>query len=193
MPVRPARVAASASLLSLAVLALAGCPRDKKDGDKVPVDTMLTRAMTADTAIPPADLSQLTSNIPAAAPDTFRRKSAADIAKAEGLTTGGSTSRIPDAPAALMETVQREVSFQRFCYQEFGQKADPTLAGNVAMIVTVSSSGISGAEVGNSRWTSNTGRAVNQCLSQKAKQAWKLEPGSVKPGRYVVQLSFRGT
>ena len=92
-----------------------------------------------------------------------------------------------------METVQREVSFQRFCYQEFGQKADPTLAGNVAMIVTVGSGGISGTEVGNSRWTSGTGKAVNQCLSQKAKQAWKLEPGSVKPGRYVVQLSFRGT
>jgi hypothetical protein len=63
----------------------------------------------------------------------------------------------------------------------------------VAMIVTVGSSGISGAEVGNSRWTSSTGRAVNTCLSQKAKQAWKLEPGAVKPGRYVVQLSFRGT
>jgi hypothetical protein len=193
MPVRFARVARSASLLPLAVLALAACPRDKKDGEQVAVDTMLTRAMTPDTALPPADLSQLTSNIPAAAPDTFRRKSGADIAKAEGLSTGGSTSRIPDAPALLMETVQREVSFQRFCYQEFGQKADPTLAGNVAMIVTVGSSGISGAEVGNSRWTSSTGRAVNTCLSQKAKQAWKLEPGAVKPGRYVVQLSFRGT
>ena len=192
MPVRHARVAGSASLLSLAVLALAACPRDKKDGDKVPVDTMLTRAMTVD-SVQPTDLSQLTSNIPPASPDTFKRKTAADIAKAEGLTTGGSTARIPDAPAPLMETVQREVSFQRFCYQEFGQKADPTLAGNVAMIVTVSSSGISGAEVGNSRWTSTTGRAVNQCLSQKAKQAWKLEPGAVKPGRYVVQLSFRGT
>lgn len=191
MPVRSARAARSASLLPLAVLVLAACPRDKKEAP--PVDTMLARAMTADTALPPADLSQLSSNIPAAAPDTFRRKTDAELAKAAGVSSGGSTARIPDAPAALLETVQREVSFQRFCYQEFGQKADPTLAGNVAMIVTVSSSGISGAEVGNSRWTSSSGRAVNTCLSQKARQAWKLEPGTVKPGRYVVQLSFRGT
>ena len=189
MHVRPARVARSASFLSLAVLVLAACPKDKKD---VPVDTMLTRAMTADTALPPADLSSLTSNIPAAAPDTFRRKTDEELARAAG-SSGASTARIPDAPAALRETVEREVSFQRFCYQEFGQKADPTLAGNVAMIVTVGSSGISGTEVGNSRWTSNTGRAVNTCLSQKARQAWKLEPGAVKPGRYVVQLSFRGS
>lgn len=191
MSMRSARLARSASLLSLAVLALAACPRDKKEA---PVDTMLTRAMTVDTATPPpADLSTLTSNIPAALPDTFRRKTDAELARAAGTSSGGSTARIPDAPAALLETVQREVSFQRFCYQEFGQKADPTLAGNVAMIVTVGSGGISGAEVGNSRWTSNSGRAVNTCLAQKARQAWKLEPGAVKPGRYVVQLSFRGT
>ena len=190
MSMRSARAARSASLLSLGVLVLAACPRDKKEA---PVDTMLTRAMTVDTATPPpADLSSLTSNIPAALPDTFRRKTDAELAKAAGAS-GGSTARIPDAPAALRETVEREVSFQRFCYQEFGQKADPTLAGNVAMIVTVGSNGISGTEVGNSRWTSGTGKAVNTCLSQKARQAWKLEPGAVKPGRYVVQLSFRGS
>ena len=190
MPMRSARVARSASLLSLGVLVLAACPKDKKDGEGVPVDSS---ALAAPVDTTPTDLSTLTTNIPAAAPDTFKRKTAADLARESGASTGGSTARIPDAPAALLETVQREVSFQRFCYQEFGQKADPTLAGNVAMIVTVSSSGVSGAEVGNSRWTSNTGRAVNTCLSQKAKQAWKLEPGAVKPGRYVVQLSFRGT
>lgn len=167
--------------LALALLALAACPKDKKEvrdtTASIPLDTM------------PTDLSQVTSNIPEAAPDTFRKRTPV----ADPAAGGTRTASIPEAPSALLAAVQREVSFQRFCYQEFGQKADPSLAGNVAMIVTVSSSGISGAEVGNSRWTSSTGRAVNTCLSQKAKQAWKLEPGAVKPGRYVVQLSFRGT
>ena len=180
------------SLALGACLVLAACPRDKKTEDKVPVDSTLTQAMAQDST-PPADLSTLTSNIPEAAPDTFKRKTAAQIAREEGISTGGaSTSRIPDAPEALMTAVQREQSFTRFCYQEFGQKADPSLAGNVAMIVSISSSGVSGTEVGNSRWTSSAGKAVNQCLSQKAKQAWKVEPGAVKPGRYVVQLSFKG-
>lgn len=180
----------SASLLPLALLVLAACPRDKK-GDSVPVDTTLTAAMQPDTT-PPADLSSLTSNIPAALPDTFKPKTAAQIAREEGVSTGQSSARIPQAPEALMTAVQRELSFQRFCYQEFGQKADPSLAGNVAMVVTVSATGVSDAEVANSRWTSSAGKAVNQCLSQKAKLAWKVEPGAVKPGRYVVPLSFKG-
>ena len=178
-----------AALLPLVVLVLAACPRDKKT--ERTADT--TAAVPVDTT--PTDLSSLTSNIPEAAPDTFTRKSAAEIARATGANMGGgSTSRIPDAPAALLRAVEREQSFTRFCYQEFGQKADPSLAGNVAMVVTVGGGGITDTEVGNARWTSRSaGQAVNRCLSDKAKQAWKVEPGAVKPGRYVVQLSFRGT
>jgi hypothetical protein len=175
----------SASLLPLALLALAACPRDKKNGaEQVPVDS--TSIAAADTT--PADLSTLTSNIPAAAPDTFRRRPPAAVRR-----DNDATAAIPEAPEALMSAVQRELAFQRFCYQEFGQKADPELAGNVAMVVSVNDGGISGASVGNSRWTSNAGQAVNRCLSQRAPQAWKLAPGAVRPGRYVVQLSFRGT
>jgi hypothetical protein len=182
------------ALLPVAVLLLAACPRDKKDdGAGVPVDSTLTAALTPPDTQPPADLSTLTSNIPEAAPDTFRRRTRAEIARANGASESASTARIPDAPAELLTAVQREVTFQRFCYQEFGQKADPTLAGNVAMVVTVGSSGITGTEVGNDKWTSSAGKAVNTCLAQRAKQAWKVAPGAVKPGRYVVQLSFRGT
>jgi hypothetical protein len=81
----------------------------------------------------------------------------------------------------------------KFCFTEFGQKSDPTLRGNVAMVVTVSANGISNATVGDARWSGQTaGKAVNNCLNQKAKLAWKLAPGAVKPGKYVVQLSFSG-
>jgi len=185
-----------ASLVPLGVLLLAACPRDKEErAGSVPVDSTLTAAMAPDTA-PPADLSTLTSNIPEAAPDTFKRRTAKEIAAAEGRSLAAenaATARIPDAPAELLTAVNRELAFQRFCYQEFGQKADPTLAGNVAMVVRIGDSGVSETRVGNSRWTSNAGQAVNTCLSQKARQAWKVAPGAVKPGQYVVQLSFRGT
>lgn len=176
-----------ASLLPLAALVLAACPRDKKA--EVPTDSAALAAAMATDTTPPADLSSLTSNIPAAAPDTFKRR----VPKADG-PSAASAGSIPDAPQAIMTAVERELAFQRFCYQEFGQKSDPSLAGNVAMVVTVGSGGITDATVANSRWTSKAaGQAVNRCLGEKAKLAWKVEPGAVKAGRYVVPLSFRGS
>jgi hypothetical protein len=182
-----------ASLLPLAALVLAACPRDKKA--EVPTDSAALAAAMATDTTPPADLSTLTSNIPAAAPDTFKRRTAAQIAADEGRRRGAaSAGNIPDAPQALMTAVERELAFQRFCYEEFGQKADPSLAGNVAMVVTIGSGGVTDAKVANSRWTSKAaGAAVNRCLSEKAKVAIKVEPGAVKAGRYVVPLSFRGS
>lgn len=165
------------------VLLLAGCPKDDKQArrDSIPVDTA-----HVDTT-PAADLSQIQANIPAAAPDTFKKRK---------LTPPPSTtasSSVPSAPGALMDAVEREQSVTKFCFTEFGQKVDPSLSGNVAMVVTVGSEGITNATVGDSRWSgASAGRAVNSCLNQKAKLAWKLTPGSVKPGRYVVQLSFSG-
>jgi hypothetical protein len=161
-------------------LVLAACPRgDKKVAtrDSIPVDTA-----SADTV----DLSAVKPNIPEAAPDTFKRQKL--------TATGTVGASYEAAPSALMEAVQREQAFSRFCYQEYGQKADPSLAGGVAMVVTVGSQGITDAHVGNARWSSSAaGRAVNRCLNERAKQAWRVEPGVVKPGQYVVQLSFRGT
>ena len=165
-------------------LLLAACPKDKQPAadTTVPVDT------TGDSAV---DLSTLETNLPPAAPDTFTRRNPADNpnARRPAASSGGN---IPTAPAPLMAAVQREQAFSKFCYQEFGQKSDPQLRGGVAMVVTVGAGGITNATVGNSNWTSNAGSAVNRCLNEKARQAWKLEPGEVKAGRYVVQLSFSG-
>jgi hypothetical protein len=60
------------------------------------------------------------------------------------------------------------------------------------MVVTIGSSGVTDARVGDAKWSGPAGKAVNRCLDQKAKQAWNVAPGAVKPGRYVVQLSFTG-
>ena len=165
------------------VVLLAACPKDKPIAhiDSMPVDTTPLDTTT------PTDLSAIHSNLPPAEPDTFKPRK---LTVAPSLRVAGN---VPAAPAPLMEAVQREQSFTRFCYTEFGQKSDPTLRGNVAMVVSVGANGITGARVGDSNWSGPTaGRAVNSCLNDKAKLAWKLSPGVVKPGSYVVQLSFSG-
>ena len=166
------------ALIPLTLLLIA-CPRDKREAD-----TLAVEPVPVDTT----DLSELTTNIPDAAPDTFQRRQPAAPPRATPAAT------IPQAPAELMAAVEREQSFSRFCYQEFGQKADPSLAGNVAMVVTIGSQGVTDARVGNSRWSSSAaGSAVNRCLNEKAGVAWKVSAGAVRPGKYVVPLSFRGT
>ena len=160
------------TVLFVLLLAAAGCPGEKKvRRDSIPLDTM------------PADLSQVTTNLPPAAPDTFRRQTPPAV-------RGGRS--IPSAPPALMEAVQRSTSVTKFCFEEKGQKSDPSLRGNVAMVVTVGAGGITAAKVGDSNWSSASGRAVKQCLNERSAQAWKLAPGTVPSGTYSVQLSFTG-
>jgi len=181
------------ALLPFLVVALA-CPSDKKNTAALPLDSVkpdTTKTVaSADTA--GTDLSKIPAKLPTAAPDTFHRQNLTPDARSRGVGPSGHTS-FADAPTPLVDAVEREQSATRFCYTEFGQKADPTLRGNVAMVVTIGSSGVTDASVGDSKWSGNAGRAVNRCLDQKAKQAWNVAPGAVKPGRYVVQLSFSGT
>ena len=176
-------VRAVIGLATVAALAL-GCPGEKK----------AKRADSARAAIPvdttPTDLSKVQTSLPPAAADTFKGP-----ARAVGRRSGGDVVReppIPPAPPALMDAVDRERSFSRFCYQEFGQKVDPTLKGGVAMVVSVGSGGVTGARVASDSWSSNAGSGVNRCLNQKAGSAWKLNPGEVKAGKYVVRMTFTG-
>ena len=177
------------ALLPLLAIAL-GCPGDKKkDVAQIPVDTAkpdTTKLAVNDTA---TDLRNVKTNLPTPAPDTFHEQK---LRPSGGDVGGTSRSSFPDAPTPLVDAVQREQSATRFCYTEFGQKADPTLRGNVAMVVTIGNAGVTDAHVGDAKWSGNAGRAVNRCLDQKAKQAWNVAPGAVKPGRYIVQLSFSG-
>ena len=161
-------------LLPLLLVAVA-CPRDKKAADttaRIPLDTT------------PADLTGITAELPPPEPDTFK-------VKQPPQPTGGTAPSYPAAPDPLMEAVRREQSATQFCYNEFGLKNDPNLRGNVVLLVTVGRSGITDAKVGNSRWSPAAGgRAVNNCLNEKAKDAFKIAQGSVKPGTYRVPLSF---
>jgi hypothetical protein len=160
------------------------CPGERRDkaGDSaravIPVDTM------------PADLSKVQTSLPPALPDTFKGP-----ARAVARRSAGEVVReppIPPAPPALMDAVSRERSFSRFCYQEFGQKVDPSLTGGVAFVVSVGSAGITDAKVASDSWTSSAGKAVNRCLDERAGSAWKLAGGAVPAGKYVVRMTFAG-
>lgn len=163
------------ALLVVGVLVLAGCPGDD---EQPPIELPPTSQM--DTT--PVNFDTLQANLPPAASDSLtpppRQRSPPRAAA------------IPQAPPALMQAVSREQTFTQFCYQEFGQKADPTLRGGVAMVVTVSAAGITEARVENDSWTSGAGTAVNRCLNERAKDAWRLGQGLVPAGKYVVNLSF---
>ena len=172
-----------AAMILPMMLLFAACPKDKTaKRDSMPIDT--THLDTTQTA----DLSSIKTSLPPAEPDTFKQRK---LPTATTSSAGGGLS-VPAAPGALTEAVQREQSMTKFCFTEFGQKSDPSLRGNVAMVVTVGASGITNATVGDARWSGSAGKAVDNCLNQKAKLAWKLAPGAVKPGKYVVQLSFSG-
>jgi hypothetical protein len=178
------------ALFPFLAIALA-CPGDKKkDTAQIPVDTAKpdsTKLATTDTT--PTDLGKIKANLPQAAPDTFHQQKLTP--SGGGVGNSGRTS-FADAPTPLLDAVEREQSATRFCYTEFGQKADPSLRGNVAMVVSIGNSGVTDARVGDAKWSGSAGKAVNRCLDQKAKQAWQVAPGAVKPGHYVVQLSFSG-
>ena len=164
------------ALVAVAALVFLVRPRDDRPvtRDTTPIDTT------------PVALESLQVAVPPQMPDTFTpaepRKLPPEVPARRA---------IPDAPDALMAAVEREKEFTQFCYEEVGLKTDPTLRGGVAFVVTVGASGITGARVASDNWTSGAGKAVNRCLNERARQAWKLKPGEVRAGQYRVPLSFR--
>lgn len=168
------------ALCAAATLALTACPR----GDKRAAGDSAAVAMPVDTT--PVNFDSLETAIPEAAPDTFK-----PAPPPRSQTTTPRQASYPPAPPALMDAVQREQAFTQFCYQEFGQKADPQLKGGVAMLVTVGGGGVTEARVAADSWSSNYGKSVNRCLNEKAREAWRVPAGVVRPGRYQVDLTFR--
>jgi hypothetical protein len=162
----------------VAIAALVFLVRPRSTGpvaaDTTPIDTT------------PVAFDTIRPAIPEQMPDTFKP------VEPRPLPPNQPTPRaIPDAPDALMAAVEREKDFTQFCYEEVGLKTDPTLRGGVAFVVTVGAGGITGARVASDNWTSGAGKAVNRCLNERARQAWKIKPGEVRAGQYRVPLTFR--
>lgn len=181
---RVTRAIPIATAVVLFTMASTGCPGERRDRGAdsaraaIPVDTT------------PMDLSNVQTSLPPTLPDTFREQARRVARRSPGEVSAAPP--LPPAPPALMDAVERERSFSRFCYQEFGQKVDPSLAGGVAFVVTVGSAGVAGARVASDTWSSNAGSNVNRCLNERAGSAWKLAAGAVPAGKYVVRMTFTG-
>ena len=164
------------ALVAIAALVFLVRPRGTRPvaTDTNPIDTT------------PVAFDTLPTAIPEQMPDTFKPVEPRKLPPEQPVRRA-----IPDAPDALMAAIEREKDFTQFCYEEVGLKTDPTLRGGVAFIVTVGAGGITGARVASDNWTSGAGKAVNRCLNERARQAWKIKPGEVRAGQYRVPLSFR--
>ncbi len=166
----------------------AGAADTATPGSVVAVPETLAAAPRPDTAN--ADLSHLHAALPAAVPEP----------PAPPPTTAPPIAPSLDyreAPGPLRRAVTREKAVSQFCFQEFGQKADPTLQGGIAVLVTVANGAVANAHVAAARWSdAPPGAQVDRCLNERVAQAWRLAPedsASVAPGRYVVYLTFRGS
>lgn len=175
-------------------VALAACPADKQERARsLPIDSTRPESSVAVVDTSGGDLASVKVAVPTASPDTFHEQRLTDRARARAAAARqASHVSVPEAPPALLAAVEREQAFSRFCYVEFGVKQDPSLRGNVAMVVTVGNEGVSDARVGDSNWSGSSGAAVDRCLNERAIRAWKVAPGAVPSGRYAIHLSFTG-
>ena len=121
---------------------------------------------------------------------------------------GGNVSRTPvriapprpiDAPA--VGGVQRDVaelgtfvrgreSQLRFCYNEYGLKVNPSLAGSVSAAVTLTPAGaVSGVNMTNRTWSGAGASETEQCIAQKIR-GWRFPASDAGGGTYSFSFSF---
>jgi hypothetical protein len=121
---------------------------------------------------------------------------------------GGTVSRTPvriapprpiDAPS--VRGVQRDVSELgtfvrsresqlRFCYNEYGLKVNPDLAGSVTTAVTLAPAGnVTGVNVTNRTWSGAGASDTERCIVDKIR-AWRFPSSEVAGGTFSFSFSF---
>ena len=121
---------------------------------------------------------------------------------------GGTVSRAPvrispprpiDAPA--VGGVQRDVSELgtfvrgresqlRFCYNEYGLKVNPSLAGSVtASIALTPAGGVTGVNVTNRTWSGAGASETERCIADKIR-GWRFPSSDAGGGTYSFSFSF---
>lgn len=121
---------------------------------------------------------------------------------------GGTVSRAPvriSAPrpinAPSVGGVRRDVSELgtfvrgresqlRFCYNEFGLKVNPSLAGSVTAAVTLTGSGsVTGVDLTSRTWSGAGASETEQCIAQKIR-GWRFPASESGGGTYSFSFSF---
>ena len=121
---------------------------------------------------------------------------------------GGSVSRAPvriapprviDAPTVggvrrdvgeLGTFVRGRESQLRFCYNEYGLKVNPSLAGSVNAAVTLTPSGdVTDVNVTSRSWSGEGASETEQCIAQKIR-GWRFPASDAGGGTYAFSFSF---
>ena len=125
-----------------------------------------------------------------------------------GVGAGGGISRAPvrvsaprviDAPAMggpgrnmdeLGTFVRSHEPQLRFCYNEYGLKSNPSLAGSVAVAISIQSSGsVSGVDITGGSLAGSGAGAVQSCIKDKI-SGWRFPSSSVGAGTYGFSFNF---
>jgi hypothetical protein len=121
---------------------------------------------------------------------------------------GGTVSRAPvrispprpiDAPS--VRGVQRDVgelgtfvrgreSQLRFCYNEYGLKVNPSLAGSVTTSIALApAGGVTGVDITNRTWSGAGASETERCIAEKIR-GWRFPSSEAGGGTYAFSFSF---
>jgi hypothetical protein len=86
--------------------------------------------------------------------------------------------------------VRSRESQLRFCYNEYGLKVNPGLAGSVTAAVSLTpAGGVTGVNVTNRTWSGTGSAETERCIADKIR-AWRFPSSEAGGGTYSFSFSF---
>ena len=90
----------------------------------------------------------------------------------------------------LGQFVRSRESQLRFCYQEYGLKANPSLAGTVTVAISLTGSGdVTGVNVTNRTWSGPGASEAESCIRNKI-ESWRFPASDAGGGTYSFPFNF---
>jgi hypothetical protein len=86
--------------------------------------------------------------------------------------------------------VRSRESQLRFCYQEYGLKVNPRLAGSVSINIAVAGNGaVSGANISRRTWSGAGASEAESCIQSRIR-GWRFPTSSTGEGTYGFSFNF---
>jgi hypothetical protein len=108
---------------------------------------------------------------------------ARDVVKRLGSKYDVGSMRLRDSVAALANSPANG------CLAR-GREKDPYLGGGLTFWVNIGVAGSDVVRIQESKWTSQAGQLVDDCLNEAARK-WKFDATFGKPAAYIVQVELR--
>jgi hypothetical protein len=90
----------------------------------------------------------------------------------------------------LGQFVRSRESQLRFCYQEYGLKSNPSLAGTVTVAISLTGSGdVTGVNVTNRTWSGPGASEAESCIRNKI-ESWRFPSSDAGGGTYSFPFNF---